>query len=151
MREHGIGNHMAKISPNAPCPCGTGTKYKRCCRPIHGGRPADEPQQLMRARYTAYVMGLAEFIIETTDPTGAQWESDRDNWLDDIRTFSRTTRFQGLKILSTEMRSPTEGFVSFRATLEQEGSDASFAERSRFVAGPRGWLYVDGTPENTSS
>ena len=24
----------AKISPNAPCPCGSGKKYKRCCSPL---------------------------------------------------------------------------------------------------------------------
>ena len=26
---------MAKIGRNAPCPCGSGKKYKRCCLPLH--------------------------------------------------------------------------------------------------------------------
>ncbi len=26
---------MAKIGPNAPCPCGSGKKYKKCCLPLH--------------------------------------------------------------------------------------------------------------------
>ena len=137
---------MAKFAPNAPCPCGVGPKYKKCCRPIHLGRPADRPEQLMRSRYTAYAIGLADFIIETTDPKGDQWEHDRENWLDDIRVFSQTTRFQELTILETEMVSENEGFVAFRARLEQAGADASFAERSRFVKGESGWLYVDGKP-----
>lgn len=25
---------QAKVSPNAPCPCGSGKKYKRCCSPL---------------------------------------------------------------------------------------------------------------------
>jgi tetratricopeptide (TPR) repeat protein len=26
---------MAKIGRNAPCPCGSGKKYKKCCLPLH--------------------------------------------------------------------------------------------------------------------
>ena len=26
---------MAKIKRNAPCPCGSGKKYKKCCLPLH--------------------------------------------------------------------------------------------------------------------
>ena len=26
---------MAKIGRNAPCPCGSGKKYKKCCLPFH--------------------------------------------------------------------------------------------------------------------
>ena len=26
---------MAKINRNAPCPCGSGKKYKKCCLPLH--------------------------------------------------------------------------------------------------------------------
>jgi len=29
---------MAKISRNAPCPCGSGKKYKKCCLPLQDGR-----------------------------------------------------------------------------------------------------------------
>lgn len=33
---------MAKISRNAPCPCGSGKKYKKCCLPLH---TMSSPQQ----------------------------------------------------------------------------------------------------------
>lgn len=26
---------MAKVARNAPCPCGSGKKYKKCCLPLH--------------------------------------------------------------------------------------------------------------------
>ena len=31
---------MAKISRNAPCPCGSGIKYKKCCLPKHKAEKA---------------------------------------------------------------------------------------------------------------
>ncbi len=34
---------MGKIGRNAPCPCGSGKKYKRCCLPPQEGTPATAP------------------------------------------------------------------------------------------------------------
>lgn len=33
---------MAKVARNAPCPCGSGKKYKKCCLPLHS---SSSPQQ----------------------------------------------------------------------------------------------------------
>jgi uncharacterized protein YecA (UPF0149 family) len=33
-----IGNIMGKISRNAPCPCGSGKKYKKCCLQKHAAQ-----------------------------------------------------------------------------------------------------------------
>ena len=33
---------MAKIGRNAPCPCGSGKKYKKCCLPLHESSSAQE-------------------------------------------------------------------------------------------------------------
>lgn len=40
---------MTKIGRNAPCPCGSGKKYKRCCLPVHqkeqaAARTAAQPE-----------------------------------------------------------------------------------------------------------
>ena len=32
-RQEPVRREGPKIGPNEPCPCGTGKKYKRCCRP----------------------------------------------------------------------------------------------------------------------
>ena len=67
--------------PNDPCPCQRGAKYKRCCRALHRGAPAETPLPLMRSRYavhyelaqlladgpgqgTAAGMGWAELVAE---------------------------------------------------------------------------------------
>jgi uncharacterized protein len=31
LRQHGMGRRPAALGRNAPCPCGSGKKYKRCC------------------------------------------------------------------------------------------------------------------------
>ncbi|MEL6269373.1 MAG: YchJ family metal-binding protein, partial [Chloroflexota bacterium] len=59
---------MSSIPPNAPCPCDSGKKYKKCCRVYHMGVPAPTPEKLMRSRYTAYAAGNMTYIMATTHP-----------------------------------------------------------------------------------
>ena len=41
-----------------PCPCGSGTTYDACCGRLHrGAEQAATPEELMRSRYAAYVVG----------------------------------------------------------------------------------------------
>lgn len=99
----------------------------------------------MRSRYAAYALGLVDHVIATTDPTGPQWEPDTAEWAERIRSFCTTTRFVGLTIVEAPAPSEEEGFVTFTATLEQRGVDASFTERSRFTRDSRwGWRYHSG-------
>ena len=43
-----------KALEKAPCPCGTGASYRRCCAPyLAGEREAPTAEALMRARYSA--------------------------------------------------------------------------------------------------
>ena len=131
---------MAKPSPNAPCPCGGGRKYKKCCRVFHQGAPAPSPTLLMKSRYTAYALGVADYIIRTTDPGGPHWQLDRAAWRAELDQFTAMTTFDGVEVVSN---SPglEEATVTFRVTLVQRGADASFTERSRFVQIDGRWLY----------
>ncbi len=43
---------MFKIGRNAPCPCGSGKKYKKCCLLNQDGRPAATLPVKYRAVYT---------------------------------------------------------------------------------------------------
>ena len=43
---------MSKIGRNAPCPCGSGKKYKKCCLLNQDGRPKSVPPIKYRAVYT---------------------------------------------------------------------------------------------------
>ena len=90
----------------------------------------------MRSRFAAYALGLVDYVIDTTDPSGPQWVKDRDGWRESIERFSANTTFQGLRI-----EGHTEDTVAFHATLLQMGQDASFRENSRFVQQDGRWLY----------
>ncbi len=54
---------MAKPSPNLPCPCGSGLKYKKCCQKYHKGALPSTALLLMKSRYSAYALGLADYIM----------------------------------------------------------------------------------------
>jgi SEC-C motif-containing protein len=125
-----------KLSPNDLCPCGSGLKYKKCCRMLHHGLPAQSPEALMRSRYAAYALNNVEYIIATTHPDSPHYSSDREAWRREIETFCKETTFAGLDILAVEPDT-----VTFRATLFQNARDVSFTERSLFKQYNGRWMY----------
>ena len=130
-------------SANSPCPCGSGDKYKRCCQRLHLGELAQNALLLMKSRYSAYVVGDAEYIMKTTHPACEQFDAERTRWLRGIARFSRETQFLGLTIVNFT-DGATSAYVTFRAQLQQNARDASFTEKSFFVLEQR-WLYRSGS------
>ena len=92
----------------------------------------------MRSRFSAYALGKTRYIMETTHAPRA----DTEAWRAEIKQFCAATRFEGLSIEKVEPGEP-EAWVTFRAVLSQDGRDASFTERSRFVLSDD-WRYADG-------
>lgn len=129
---------------NAPCPCGSGRKYKRCCGPLHAGAPAGSPEALMRSRYCAYAIGAVDYILATTHPEGPHFEADARAWASEVAEFCEHTRFEGLEVRSSDEQGD-RGEVTFLARLRQGGRDVSFVERSTFVREQGRWLYHSGT------
>ena len=90
------------------CPCGTGLPYDGCCGPLHAGdAPAATAEQLMRSRYSAFVLGDAGYLLATWHPRTRPATLDLDP----------DVRWTGLDVLATAGGSPleTEGTVEFRA------------------------------------
>ena len=57
------------VKEEEDCPCKSGKKYGECCRPIIAGEAkAETAEALMRARYTAYVVGAVDFRTEGGGP-----------------------------------------------------------------------------------
>ena len=133
-----------KLSPNTQCPCGSLTKYKKCCKAFHDGTNAETAEELMRSRFCAYYLNKIDYIIETTHPNNQDYTLNIDSWKKDIINFSDYTDFVKLEIYET-IEGKKESFVHFRATLKQGNLDASFNENSRFLKVKGKWLYVDGT------
>jgi len=130
---------MKKLSPNSPCPCGSQTKYKKCCQRYHKGALPKSARELMASRYVAYAIGDSHYIIQTTHPDHPEYKLDTNSWLEEIDSFSHSTEFLGLDIIEF-VDGETEAFVTFEAHL----SSGTMIEQSRFVQIDGRWLYESG-------
>ena len=133
-----------KFSPNDICPCGSLKKYKKCCKPFHDKITFPKTAlELMKSRFSAFAVLIADYIIFTTHENNADYISDLKSWNQDIMNFSKNTRFERLEILDF-IEGEVESFVTFKATLFQDNTDISFIEKSRFLKVEDKWLYIDG-------
>ena len=47
------------------CPCHSSAHYTACCKPLHDGARATSPITLMRSRFSAFALGLGEYLVDT--------------------------------------------------------------------------------------
>ncbi|MCC5831822.1 MAG: SEC-C domain-containing protein [Chlamydiales bacterium] len=115
------------------CPCHSGKEYTNCCAPYHDGASPPTPTALMRSRYSAYALGKAPYIMETTHSSHPDKKRPPAEWKEQILAFSNGVQFTGLDILEAQ-----GNFVTFRAYL---GSAGSFTEKSEFEKEEGRWRY----------
>jgi SEC-C motif-containing protein len=133
---------FAMLAPDALCPCGSGEIYGACCRVCHQGQ-ATTALALMRSRYSAYALGLVDYILRTTHPQNHDAAKPLEQRKKEMEQFCRTTIFKGLKILEAQ-EGETRSSVTFTAFLSQAGKDFSFTEKSTFEKVLGNWLYLSG-------
>ena len=124
-----------KPQDTSACPCGGGN-YADCCGRYHHGALPDTAEQLMRSRYSAYVLGLTEYVHAswhpTTRPAIEELALDtRGNWL-------------GLEV-RRHVPGQSEASVEFVARHKTGGRAQRLHELSRFVKEDGKWLYLDGS------
>jgi len=105
-----------KISKNSKCPCGSNKKYKECCFKFHKGSNPKNALELMRSRYSAYVLGKAEYIIKTTHKDSPHFEKNKKEWIKSIKYFS-TSQFHKLEIIEF-IDGVKESYVEFTAYID---------------------------------
>ena len=128
---------MMEEKLQSACPCGTGVAYAACCgRFIEGHDLAVTAEQLMRSRYTAYVVHDEVYLRST-------WARQHCP-VTLIETPS--PQWTGLKILRTEAGGvgDTTGIVEFVARYKVNGRAYRLHEVSEFVQDNGRWLYVKG-------
>ncbi len=118
------------------CPCGSAVPYEECCAPLHRGGAAGTALALMRSRYSAFALGLEQYLLDSwhasTRPLGIDLDGD--------------TEWRRLQIVDTTHGGPSDdaGFVEYRASFRSGGQPGLLEERSRFIRVDGRWLYVDG-------
>jgi SEC-C motif-containing protein len=95
----------------------------------------------MRSRYTAYVCGAIDYLIDTHDAS-TRGEVDRAG----IASWSRETEWLGLEILETVRggEDDEDGIVVFVARGRSSGKSFEHRERSEFHRRDGRWFYVAG-------
>ena len=132
-----------------PCPCGrtshSATKtgkiqpllFSDCCGLYLNERtatPAPDAETLMRSRYSAFVLGRADYLLAT-------WHaSTRPANL----TLDPAAKWLGLELRSRRALDADHAEVEFVARYRDGGRAVRLHERSRFVRESGRWFYVDG-------
>jgi SEC-C motif-containing protein len=120
----------------AMCPCGSGQALAACCGRWHAGAPAPDAESLMRSRYSAFVLGLEDYLLATwhpnTCPAGVELDTPpRPQWL-------------GLAIKAHTLLDDKHATVEFVARYKINGRAFKLHETSRFERVAGRWLYVEG-------
>ncbi len=125
-----------------PCTCGNSISFQECCEPlIKGRRQPETAEVLMRSRYSAYVSGDVDYIVETQAP-GTRHTVDRDA----TEQWSRKSTWLSLEILGVEAGGATDqtGTVEFVAHYELEGEKVDHHETAEFRREDGRWYFVAG-------
>jgi SEC-C motif-containing protein len=112
--------------------------YPACCGPLHSGAAvAETALQLMRARYSAFAVRDADFLLATWHPATRPASVDLNPAIEWQRL-----RILGLTGGSEDDDAGTVEFVAhyWDAAHSQYGRQH---ENSRFARQGRGWLYVE--------
>lgn len=124
------------------CPCrkiSEGVDYASCCEPAHTDVvTAASAERLMRARYAAFALGLADFLSRTWHPS----TRPADLVLEPGQTWL------SLKIIASE-EAGDRATVRFVARSKLAGRSHTLTETSRFERVGERWYYVDGDTEAT--
>ena len=121
-----------------PCPCGNPLAYAQCCSRYHAGHAhlqAPDAPTLMRSRYSAFALGLSDYLLATwhasTRPASLQAEPAQLRWL-------------GLEVRHHAAQDADHATVEFVARSKLGGRANRLHETSRFVREDGRWFYLDG-------
>lgn len=128
------------------CLCGSGLPYDQCCGALHKGRWAPDALALMRSRYVAYALDIAEYIIETTHPKNPVYKNEKKMWMEQVHKFSRDSIFERLEIVDFQ-EFGNRATVTFIAYLRQNNRSVPLKEKSLFEKVQGRWLYLERMKE----
>lgn len=124
------------------CPCGSTATYAACCEPvISGAQPATSAEQLMRARYAAYVGAQMDFVFETTHPDHRQGYDHEGT-----KEWAESSEWLGLEIIETKKGGAEDesGEVEFIARFNEKGVPREHHENAEFKKDDGRWYFTEG-------
>jgi len=129
------------IAALGACPCGQldgrgrALSFAACCgRYLDHDTPAPDAERLMRSRYSAFVLGRADYLRASWHPNTCPAEL----------TLEPGMKWLGLDVRQHRFIDADHAEVEFVARSRIDGRGQRLYERSRFVREGGRWFYVDG-------
>lgn len=125
------------------CYCGSDHSFASCCEPVIQGKAvAQNPQQLMRSRYSAYCHHdknpeCYDYILQTYHSSVRALQNRAD-----IVDFAKAVRFVGLRIVSDSTITAQQ--VHFVASYLVADRLEALEEVSYFEREQGQWMYCSG-------
>jgi len=130
---------MESSNQDISCPCKSGKAYTACCQPLHEKRViANSAQQLMRSRYSAFVLKNTSYLIATLHPSKRE---SNDELV--LKQTMDETQWLGLKLIKHHQKSDATT-VEFVAFYQGDSEIEQLHEKSRFIHENKHWFYLDG-------
>lgn len=124
-----------------PCYCQSTVPFEQCCAPLlQGQTPAVTPGALMRSRYSAYRLGLGEYLYRSWHP-----ETRTELTPELLAESGLNTEWLGLDVIySRGGPDDQEGEVEFKVRYKELGRIQLLHERSLFLRVQGHWMYHSG-------
>ena len=124
------------------CPCGSSLSLAECCGRYHAGAAPETAEALMRSRYSAYVLGLIDYLVTTTLPA-QQAVLEREAMVQ----WSAQSQWLGLSVEAHQPLGgdPEHARVTFVARWRDATGEHAHRERSAFVRRDGRWYFIDPT------
>jgi SEC-C motif-containing protein len=122
------------------CPCGSKRAYRGCCARYHTGAEPEDPERVVRSRFSAFALGETEYLWRTLHPHHDDRARPKDEVIRELKDACREHRYMGLTILEVK-----DTRVLFRVKVFRKGKDLSFTELSEFARDEDGWRYLAGS------
>tara|TARA_B110000211_G_C14083993_1_gene555853 strand:- start:1347 stop:1748 length:402 start_codon:yes stop_codon:yes gene_type:complete len=122
------------------CPCGRNKTYKGCCGEIHtDNKIAVCAEDLMRSRYTAFTLGLGEYLNKSHH-INTRNESEKES----IEEWAKSVKWIALEIINCTFGSEIDdkGTVEFKAHFKQGLFKKVIHENSTFEKVEGKWYYL---------
>ena len=115
------------------CYCGTKNTYENCCGIYHkNGGNTETVEQLMRSRYSAFVLANGDYLMQTHHKSTRPLKEKKA-----IVKWAQSVQWLKLEVLES-----TVDTVNFNAYFLENGTADVISENSKFVKESNTWFYL---------
>jgi len=162
-----ISDKSNNIVTEKDCPCFSGKSYDECCGMHHTGIKnvaIANPSDVLRARYSAYKLSIADYIIDTShsqnedyikffEEAQASLKSGRKRWQREIIALNKDNPLEYLhfNILKEDIINNGKQIITFEAIFKESDNEIlAIIEESEFLYddNEKKWLYKDSVTKD---